>query len=100
MSRTIPLIALVLLPSLALAGKVKTYTAAATAHFDKAQLQSVVVTSEGAIRLARAMKPLPGGIEATRIWDVVEDKAGNLFVATGDEGKIFKITPDGKTSVA
>jgi len=33
-----------------------------------------------------------GRAHATRL-DVVEDKAGNLFVATGDEGKIFKSIP-------
>ena len=30
--------------------------------------------------------------KATHVWDVVEDKHGNLFVATGDEGKIFKVS--------
>ena len=33
------------------------------------------------------------------MWDVVEDKQGNLFVATGDEGKIFKVGADGKAAV-
>jgi len=27
------------------------------------------------------------------IWDLAFDKLGNLFVATGDQGKIFKVTP-------
>ena len=100
MSRTAAITALLLVPSLALAGKVKTYTASALAHYDKAQIQNVVVTSDGAVRLARSLKPLPAALDATRIWDVIEDKAGNLFVATGDEGKIFKITSDGKVTVA
>src|SRR5213080_1576061 len=92
MSRTTAIAALLLVPSLALAGKVKTYTASAPSHYDKAQVQNAVVTSDGTVRLARAVKPLPGTLDATRIWDVAEDKAGNLFVATGDDGKIFKIT--------
>ena len=37
-------------------------------------------------------------LDAAHVWDVVEDKAGNLFVATGDEGKVYKVTPDGKVS--
>jgi sugar lactone lactonase YvrE len=44
------------------------------------------------------VKPLTA-IEASNVWDLVEDKAGNLYVATGDEGKLFKITADGKSSV-
>src|SRR5262249_29781865 len=60
------------------------------------------ISNEGTVRLARWLKPLElkGSLDATRIWDVVEDKAGNLFVATGDEGKLFKISPDGTVSVA
>ena len=33
------------------------------------------------------------------IWDLVLDKAGNLFVATGDHGEIFKVTPKGEHSI-
>ncbi len=58
-----------------------------------------MVSSEGALRLSRELKPLVG-LDATRVWDIVEDKHGNLFAATGDEGKIYKVTPEGKVSVA
>lgn len=33
------------------------------------------------------------------IWDLVLDKAGNLYVATGDHGEIFKVTPKGEHSL-
>jgi hypothetical protein len=33
------------------------------------------------------------------IWDLVLDKAGNLYVATGDHGEIYKVTPKGEHSV-
>jgi hypothetical protein len=33
------------------------------------------------------------------IWDVLLDKAGNLFVATGDHGEIFKVTAKGEHSL-
>jgi WD40 repeat protein len=33
------------------------------------------------------------------IWDLVLDKAGNLFVATGDHGEIYKVTPKGEHSL-
>jgi sugar lactone lactonase YvrE len=33
------------------------------------------------------------------IWDLVLDDSGNLYVATGDHGEIFKVLPDGEHSV-
>src|SRR5579859_117913 len=33
------------------------------------------------------------------IWDLCFDKAGNLFIATGDHGEIYKVTPKGEHSV-
>ncbi|HEX4425349.1 MAG TPA: hypothetical protein VH079_08105 [Terriglobales bacterium] len=33
------------------------------------------------------------------IWDLALDGAGNLFVATGDKGEIFRVTPKGDHSV-
>ncbi len=33
------------------------------------------------------------------IWDLVLDKTGNLYVATGDHGEIYKVTPKGEHSV-
>src|SRR5262249_49894023 len=76
-------------------------TVSAPKDYDKAQFQQAVVSSEGRVTLARWLKPLAakGPVDAARIWDVVEDRDGNLIVATGDEGKIFKVTPDGQVSV-
>ena len=33
------------------------------------------------------------------IWDLVFDGSGNLYVATGDHGEIFRVTPKGEHSV-
>jgi sugar lactone lactonase YvrE len=33
------------------------------------------------------------------IWDLVLDDAGNLYVATGDKGEIYRVTPNGQHSV-
>jgi outer membrane protein assembly factor BamB len=33
------------------------------------------------------------------VWDLALDAAGNLFVATGDGGQLFKVTPNGEHSV-
>ncbi len=33
------------------------------------------------------------------VWNLVLDKSGNLYVATGDHGEIYKVTPKGEHSV-
>jgi hypothetical protein len=81
------------------AAKVKVWQQSLHSHFDKAQLKQAVITSEGALRLSRQVKPL-ANLQAANVWDVVEDKTGTLYVATGDEGKLWRVTPDGKASVA
>lgn len=81
------------------AAKVKVWHQHAPAHYDKAQLKQAVISNEGALRLSRQVKLL-AGIGAAHVWDVVEDKNHNLYVATGDEGKLYKVSPAGKVSVA
>ena len=72
------------------AAKVKVWQQHQHSHFDKAQFKHAIVTSEGALRLSRDVKLL-ANLHATNVWDVVEDKTGHLFVATGDEGKLWKV---------
>src|SRR5258707_13042361 len=90
--------ALLCTPTLCQAAKVKVWHHNSPTHYDKAQLKGAVVSNEGAVRLSRQLKPL-AGLDATPVWDGVQDRAGNLFVATGDEGKAFKISPEGKVSL-
>jgi hypothetical protein len=33
------------------------------------------------------------------IWDLAQDSSGDLFVATGDKGEIYRVTPKGEHSV-
>jgi hypothetical protein len=81
------------------AAKVKVWQQSTQSNYDRAKFHNAVVTSEGALRLSRQVKPF-ADIEAANIWDLVEDKAGNVYVATGgDEGKLHKVTPDGKASL-
>jgi hypothetical protein len=81
------------------AAKVKVWQHTAPKDFDKAQFKQTVISSEATLRLSRQVRPL-ANLDVANVWDVVEDKLGNLWVATGDDGKILKVTPDGKSSVA
>jgi hypothetical protein len=89
---------MLLAPSLLPAAKVKVWYQHTPAQYDKAQLKQMVLSNEGVLRLSRQLRPL-AGLDATHVWDMVEDREGNLFVATGDEGKIYKVSADGKPVV-
>ncbi len=98
------LLAVLILGSLPLASqaaKVKVWHQQKPGDFEKARFQQIVVSTEGVLRLSRQFKPLTAfsGSTPGYIWDLAEDRAGNLYVAT-DLGKIFKISPQGKTTVA
>jgi hypothetical protein len=81
------------------AAKVKVWHQHAPADYTRARLRQTVVSNEGTLRLSRQLRPL-ADLDATHVWDLAEDGDGNLFAATGDEGKVFKVAPDGKVSVA
>lgn len=79
------------------ASKVKVWRQHQPSQFDKAKLDGVVVTSEGALKLGRKVRLL-ADLGTTHVWDAVEDALGNIVAATGDEGKVVRIAPDGKIS--
>jgi hypothetical protein len=94
----VALLGLALLTPASRAAKVKAWHLHTPADYARARLHHAVVTSEGTLRLSRRLTPL-AALDATHVWDLAEDAAGNLYAATGDEGKLFKVTPDGKASV-
>jgi outer membrane protein assembly factor BamB len=89
---------LVMVAGEAAAGKVKVWNHHKPADYDQAQLKGAVLGNTGTLRLSRELKPL-ASLEATHVWSVVADKAGNLYAGTGEEGKVYKVTPEGRSSV-
>lgn len=85
--------------SLAHAAKVKVWHHAAQADYKASKFQQAVISDGGVLRLSKKIKSIIG-LKATHIWDLEEDDRGNLYVATGGEGKIYRVTPKGKVSVA
>jgi hypothetical protein len=65
---------------------------------EKAALKGLIVSSEGAITLSRRLSPL-AKLDASHVWALAEDAAGNLYAATGDEGKVYVLGPAGRASV-
>src|SRR5437899_1891591 len=93
------LIVILLTPGIPVqAAKVKVWQHYSQAHYEKAQFKQAVVNNEGTLRLSRQVKAF-ANLQAMHVWDIIEDKAGNLIVATGTEGKLFKISTDGKVDL-
>ena len=61
-------------------------------------LTNVSVNGNGAVTLAPPLEPLED-TEELYIWSMVRDATGNLFVGTGNNGKVFKMSPDGALSL-
>jgi sugar lactone lactonase YvrE len=69
------------------------------ADFEKGRPDGVAVTSRGGILLARAVKELPvKALEENAqpfLWAQAADSRGNLYVGSGNEGRVFKIPRGG-----
>ncbi|MBI4891167.1 MAG: hypothetical protein HY821_11125 [Acidobacteria bacterium] len=78
----------------AYAVETKTWTLADPADFDKGKLQALALSSDGRLSLAPTWKELQDPA-VPHLWSATRDAAGNTYAA-GAEGKVFRITPDGK----
>jgi sugar lactone lactonase YvrE len=67
-------------------------------HFEDGRFANISLAADGGLRLAPAMD-LVAKLDAAVIWRAVADKHGNLYAGTGNAGKVYKITPDGKTEL-
>ena len=67
--------------------------------FEAGTLKDVSVTSEGDILLARKIDQFVEIQEEIYVWCLAEDSKGNVYAGTGNQGKIFRITPDGQSSL-
>ena len=60
--------------------------------------QGVAIRSTGGLELAPAFKALTT-TPSTYIWSIASDAAGNIYAATGAPARVYRITPDGQSSV-
>ena len=68
------------------------------AEFNQGEFDNVSLTSDGHLALAPAITNLASATDPI-IWSAVQDARGNLFFGTGNQGKIYKLTPKGELTV-
>jgi len=68
------------------------------ADFIAGEVEGLSIASEGTISLAPATRNL---YEATDpfFWSLVSDDEGNLYAGSGNDGKVYKISPSGDAAV-
>ncbi len=85
------------------ASEVKLWKDSSTEDLQKGTLKGVSILNSGAIVLSPRVKPWSEQEEQRKslafYWDQVQDASGNLYVGTGNEGLLLKITEDGKESI-
>src|SRR3954470_4123025 len=64
----------------------------------KGTATGVAVRSAGGLELAPAFKLLYA-TPSTYIWAVAADDAGNVYAATGSPARVYRITPEGKSTI-
>src|SRR5438552_12660283 len=101
--RIFPSIAILLLvnffPSNAvLAGEPVIWQMSSRSELLKGEARGVSVTDNGALKLAPRFNRL-FDTEQTYVWSTAIDSAGNIYLGTGHDGKLFRVTPDGKGSL-
>ena len=60
--------------------------------------KGVAVRSTGGLELAPAFTAL-STTPSTYIWSIASDREGNLYAASGSPARVYRITPDGKSTV-
>lgn len=65
--------------------------------FEKGRLDGVSVNEKGELYLAPAMKQILGDRELF-IWKLARDASGNIYAATGNSGRIYRIDSTGKST--
>jgi sugar lactone lactonase YvrE len=67
--------------------------------FESGKPENVSLSSKGELMLAPKLDTFFGDTKEIYVWCLAEDSKGNIYAGTGNRGKIYRITPDGQSSL-
>ena len=67
--------------------------------FESGKLENISLSSKGELMLAPKLDAFFEDTKEIYIWCLAEDSKGNIYAGTGNGGKIYRITPDGESSL-
>ena len=85
-------------PTLTRAGDPAVWEMSSRVELLKGEAHGVSVTDNGTLMLAPRFDQLFNS-EQPYIWSTATDAAGNIYLGTGHDGKIFRVSSDGKGSL-
>ena len=86
------------LVSLAVAEGTRQWKETGYDEFEKGTARGIAIRSTGQIELAPAFKVIYTS-PSTFIWSIAADKDGVVYAATGAPARVYRVTPDGKSTV-
>src|SRR5205823_14553404 len=63
----------------------------------KGKSNGVAISSDGRLQLAPSMKSIYTS-PSTYVWQVVSDGQGNAYLGAGSPARVYRVTPDGKST--
>src|SRR5882672_8916863 len=67
-------------------------------EFERGTTKGIAIRSTGQLELAPGFKPIYTS-PSTFIWGIAADKDGVVYAATGAPARLYRITPDGKSTI-
>jgi hypothetical protein len=94
----LPVLLCFLLPTLIFADGTRTWEQSKFEELIKGSTDAVAISSTGGLELAPTFKLL-STTPSTYLWSIAADRDGNLYAAAGSPARIYRIAPDGKSTV-
>ena len=93
----ITLTAFFLVTNMCFAEGTRTWEQSKFGDFEKGTFDGVAIRSYGSLELAPAFKAVIT-MPSPYVWAIATDRNGNLLAATGTPARVYRITPDGKST--
>jgi sugar lactone lactonase YvrE len=96
--KTFALASALIVCTLALAEGTRTWEQSKFDELTKGTATGIALRSQGGLELAPAFKSL-ATTPSTYIWSIASDSAGNIYAAAGSPARVYRITPNGQTTI-
>lgn len=98
MRKILLLISALMLAVCAFAEGTRTWEQSTFEQFEKGTARGVAIRSDGALELAPAFAAVTT-TPSTYIWSIAADKHGAVYAAAGAPARVYRIAPDGTTTI-
>jgi WD40 repeat protein len=98
MKKNLLVLIVIAFTNLALAEGTRQWKETGYDDFEKGTTRAIAIRSTGQIELAPAFKAIYTS-PSSFIWSIAADKDGVVYAATGAPARVYRVTPDGKSSV-